>query len=85
VVGRMAKLPQLLEGFNMEPSEVELREITRDLQNKKSKSQKIVQPLLSSKDPLSAEKAFEVMREIKEASRQGQSRICKLLWRLGVA
>ncbi len=47
VVGRVAELTQLVERFEIEPSESVLREIAGELQNKKAKVQKITQLLLS--------------------------------------
>jgi hypothetical protein len=47
--------------------------------------QRIGQPLLGSKNPLTEERAFKMMREIEEASRQSQRRNSKLLRRLSVA
>jgi hypothetical protein len=57
-VGRIAKIAQLLEGFNIDPSKAELRTIAGELQNENAKAQKKVQIGLSSIDLHMAEKWF---------------------------
>ncbi len=44
------------------------KKIAGELQSEKGKAQRTALPLLSSNDPLIAEKEFEVKREIEEAS-----------------
>ncbi len=65
---RITELAHLVEEFKLEPCEAELREIPKELQKEKIKVQEMAQPLLSSEDPLIAEKAFVVMRDIHKAS-----------------
>jgi hypothetical protein len=57
------ELDQLMERFEMETSEAQLREIVRDLQGKKTKAQKIAQPLLDLKDPYVVRKAFKIIKK----------------------
>ncbi len=59
----------------MVPSKRELREISEELQHKKSKAQKFVQPLLISEDPLIAERIFEITHGYEDATKRGQKRI----------
>ncbi len=69
------ELAQLMERFEMEPSEAQLREIVRDLQGKKTKAQKIAQPILNLCDPYVVRKAFKIIKKAEEASQWGQERV----------
>jgi hypothetical protein len=62
------KATQLVEGFEMEPSEIKLRAIAGEIQNETGRAQRTAQPLLSFRDPHTMEKAFNMMREIEEAT-----------------
>jgi light-regulated signal transduction histidine kinase (bacteriophytochrome) len=55
-VSKIAELAQLVEGLEMEINEAEVQEIARELQSEKSRTQKIVQPLLGLEERLTAEK-----------------------------
>ncbi len=67
----------------MEPSEAELREITKELRGMKSKAQSMAHPLIRSENPAIANQAFEIMQGVEKIS-SNQKRICKLLRRLRV-
>jgi hypothetical protein len=62
VVDRLIELTQLVEGFEVEPSKAELREIAGELQGEKVKARKIAQPFLGSKEPHFVGNVFEMMR-----------------------
>jgi hypothetical protein len=68
---RTAELAQLVEGFELEPYEAELREISRELHERRAGPQ--------SGNPLIADKAFEMVQGVEDM------RIHKLLRRPGVA
>jgi hypothetical protein len=59
------ELAQLVEGFELEPTEVELREISKELASSKSKVQAIAQPLMRSENLTSASKAHKIMLGIE--------------------
>jgi hypothetical protein len=66
-IGKMIKLAQLVEGFEMEPSEAELRgRGTRRPEHRKQ---------LNRSWAGKAHKAFEIMRKAKEASQWGKGRV----------
>ncbi len=75
----------LVEGFEVEPSKAELREISRELHGEKGRSQIMAQPLLRSEIPLIVDKVFGMVQEVKNIAHTGQRTICMLLRRLGVA
>jgi hypothetical protein len=68
----------------MEPSEVKLKGISKELANSKSKVQTLVRPLMRSDNLAIAGKAHELGREADEVAYRGQKRICKLLRRLDI-
>jgi hypothetical protein len=65
---KTAELAQLVEGFELEPSEVELREISRELHEEKGRAQVIPQPLLRSENPLTVVKAFGMVQKDGETA-----------------
>ncbi len=76
---RVVELAQLVEGFKLEPSEVELKGIGKELANSKAKAQTLTWPLIRSENPIIAGKAHELVREADEVASKGQKRIRKLL------
>jgi hypothetical protein len=65
---KTAELAQLVEGFELEPSEVELREISRELHEEKGRAQVIPQLLLRSENPLTVVKAFGMVQKDEETA-----------------
>ncbi len=57
-LNRTVQLAQLIEGFELEPSEAELRGVSRELVNSKAKMQAIACPLMRSES-----KANELVQE----------------------
>jgi hypothetical protein len=60
---RVAELAQLVEGFEWEPSEAELKEIGREPAGSKDRVLTLAQALVKSNDPAVAREAHEVARE----------------------
>jgi hypothetical protein len=59
-----AELAQLIESFEMEPSEAELKNISKEMQGNKGRAKKTAKAFLSSDNPLIADKAFRVIWEV---------------------
>jgi hypothetical protein len=81
VIGRIVKLVQLVEGFEIQSSEAELREIAGELLSEKANAEKLAQPLLGSKQHGNS---VHDDAEGQGGAQQGQSRVGKLLRRLGL-
>ncbi len=66
IVDRIVELVQLTEEFEIEPSKAELKENAGELQNEKANSRKMAQPLMSSRDSFSTQRACVMMREVRK-------------------
>jgi hypothetical protein len=77
-LNRIVKLAQLVKRFELEPSKIKLKGISKELANSKAKVQTLAQPLMLD-DPAIAGKAHELAQEVNEVTSRGQKRIHKLL------
>jgi hypothetical protein len=78
-VSKIAELAQLVEGLEMEIIEAEVREIARELQSEKSRTQKMVQPLLGLEERPTAEKLSRlcgISRRPRSEARRGSASSC---------
>jgi hypothetical protein len=82
-LNRVVELAHLVEEFELEPSEVELKDNGRELTGFKAKIQSLAQSLMTLDNPAIAREAHELAREVNEVISRGQRRIRKLLRRLG--
>jgi hypothetical protein len=69
------ELAQLVEGFLAEPSEAELRGISKELANSKAEVQATVCPLMRSDSPSIASNAYKLVQEAKEIASKGQKNL----------
>jgi hypothetical protein len=64
---RGSDFAQLVEGIKLEPSEAELKGISKELANSKFKAQAIPHPLMTSENPATASKAHDLIQEWKKS------------------
>jgi hypothetical protein len=85
VLNKIVELAQLVEGFELEPSEIELRSINKELAWCKAKIHSLTRTFIASDDPAVAVDVHELLGEANEVMTRGQKCIHRLLQRLGVA
>jgi hypothetical protein len=73
-----------VEGYELEPSEVDLKIINKELSGCKGKVQSLTRSYLVSDDPSLAADAQWLLNEMDEVTNRGQKRIRRLLRRLGM-
>ncbi len=84
VVSRIGELAQLVEGFELEPEETELRSISKELNSYKARVYSLAKRLIASDDLAVAAGAHELLGEANEVMTKGQKSFRRLLRRLGV-
>jgi hypothetical protein len=80
---RVVELAQLMEGFELEPSEADLKSTSKEFSGCKPKIQSLTRPILALDNPALAADAHEVWKA-DEIMARGQKHIRRLLQRLGV-
>ncbi len=79
----MVELAQLLEGYELELSEVDLKSISKELTECKGRIQSLTKSYLMSEDPSLATDAHELLSKVDGVTSRGQKQIWRLLRRLG--
>jgi site-specific recombinase XerD len=84
VLERVVELAQLVERYELETSEVNLKSKSKELTECKRKFQWLARSYLVSDDPSLAVDAHKLLNEVDNVTNRGQRRIRRLLRRLGV-
>jgi hypothetical protein len=84
VLKRVVELAQLVEGYELELSRVNLKSIGKELTEFKGKVQMLTRSYLVSSDPSLVGDAHKLLNEVDEVTNRGQKCIRRLLRWLGV-